>query len=461
MGYGTLAECTSDASPCQWMGKDNRLVNSDTILAEMIAASGLAGDEALRARRNLLEHMMYMEDVQRYAARVGHSFPYLMGVNERHLTERRTNAMLPQAFVHQEMKSGIPRALFSSRRLDESGGSEFNWCSASNSKKMNVCTAVKSQAKCGSCWAFAATDAIETAVAINSDDPSPTALSAQQLLQCSQRDMDATFQYCWVGSVSTGASWMSSEIKWKSKNDGCNGGMTHGAFRDIAQLQIKLASDLSIPYTESEGLLRTQSECPQPDEAVASITGWDQVVGKDCSQSSDPNVLLRQAVEVQPIAVAINSDGPFKDYKGGFYACPNDGILRSKDEVNHALVLVGYGTDATRGDYWILKNSYGGQWGDQGYMKLLADDKLNCGLNVFPVIPTGAQRGSANVTVDSGGEKVFVGLSPSTWIVVASFVGALTIALTIGGLLVQRHRRKVIRLQNSSIPLSERVASLE
>ncbi|DBA03244.1 TPA: hypothetical protein N0F65_011603 [Lagenidium giganteum] len=462
LGFGTLASCTSGKNAkCEWVGQDGALVDGRTLQEQMIVSSDVKLEEQVTARRNLEQHIQYIEDVQRYAAQVGHYFSYHMGVNERHLLEAETRTMLPHALVHQEMRAlrASPERLMSRRLQSNSssnsgtaGGGDFNWCTSANPKKKSVCTGVKSQARCGSCWAFAASDAIETAVAVASGN-TPTPLSPQQLLGCSTRDMDASFTYCWAKDGVSGSPWMSSTIKWKSKNNACDGGMTHGAFQDVAQLHMKLGTELEIPYEENSGSNLGKPTCKEPKEAAASITGWKQTVGPDCSASSDPSVLLRKALQDQPIAVAINSKDPFKDYKGGFYSCPNGGDLASKDDVNHALLLVGYGTDPTAGDYWVLKNSYGTQWGDKGFLKLVADKKLNCGLNVFPVIPTGAQAGVANVAVDSGGDEVFLGLSFSSWIVVAVICSVATVLVTIGGVFYQRQRRANIRGENGLAPV--------
>ncbi|POM64270.1 Cysteine protease family C01A [Phytophthora palmivora] len=250
---------------------------------------------------------------------------------------------------------------------------------------------------------------------------------------------------------------METEIKWESQNNGCNGGMTHGAFIDAAQNSWGLVTELTMPYDDSSSGSTSanngSSSCSvSANETAASITGWEQVVGADCTASSNCTILLRTALEKQPIAVAINSEDPFGDYAGGFYSCPNDGDLSSKDDVNHALVLVGYGTDASEGDYWILKNSYGSSWGASGFMKLVADSKVNCGLNIFPVIPTGASAGvAATTSVDSGGDKVFVGLSPSAWIAVAAVTTIFTIVMTAIGMLISQRKMKTIRKQNSTM----------
>uniref|UniRef100_K3W741 Peptidase C1A papain C-terminal domain-containing protein n=1 Tax=Globisporangium ultimum (strain ATCC 200006 / CBS 805.95 / DAOM BR144) TaxID=431595 RepID=K3W741_GLOUD len=380
-----------------------------------------------------------------------------MGVHERHLSDSSKRSKLPEMFVHQEMRAAkaaaTRRRLMMAATMSSSSSStstgEFNWCNTENPKGRSVCSAVKSQQNCGSCWAFAAADAIETAVAIAANQTTAVALSPQQFLSCSTRETEQTFEYCWATSGVSGVTWLSDSIKWKSTNNGCDGGMTHGAFMDAAQLQYGLVTELEMPYSDSSGSSGSNQTCvTTSNKTAASITDWTQIVGKDCSVSSDPNVLLRNALQDQPIAVALNSDDPFKDYSGGFYSCPNDGDLSSKDDINHALLLVGYGTDATSGDYWILKNSYGSSWGDKGYMKLLADNKANCGLNVFPVIPLGATAGVATATVDGGGAKKFVGLSPSTWIALAVVLSVVTIVLTAIGVWFSSKKRAALREQN-------------
>lgn len=401
-------------------------------------------------------------EVLSYANVVGHQFSYQMGVNRRHLFESTQRKHLPQSFVHRELEA-VQRTPPQLRELTSSASSSvsstsgtLNWCSTDNSYGYNICSDVKSQENCGSCWAFAATDAIETAVVIAANQTSAVALSPEQFIRCSTRTTEQTFTYCWASGGISGSSWVSESIKWKSTNDGCSGGMTHGAFMDAAQLSYGLVTELEMPYDDSDGSSSSSSSntsCPTSTDntTAATISGWEQVVGSDCSVSSDANVLLKTALKSQPIAVAINSEDPFQDYSSGFYTCPNSGDLSTKDDVNHALLLVGYGTDSTYGDYWILKNSYGSSWGISGYMKLIADSKLNCGLNIFPVIPTGAAAGAASAAVDGGGDEVFVGLSVTAWIALAVVVSVLTILATIGGLIVAKKRRAALRNQSSGV----------
>ncbi|KAL3673497.1 hypothetical protein V7S43_001206 [Phytophthora oleae] len=471
LSFGSFVNCPavrSAESRCLWAGENGKIVDSKSLRNLLVQRSLVSFGDRDRLMRNLQTHMTYIEDVHMYAKSVGHEFSYNMGVNERHLTSSTRRRLSPQQLVDQEVKSAHSRRLKSeasgstastTNTVSSSGSSEYwNWCDTDNSFGYSVCSSVKSQQNCGSCWAFAAADAIETAVVIAENASAAVSLSPQQFLTCSSLETTQTFDYCWASdSGVSGATWMETEIKWESQNDGCNGGMTHGAFIDAAQNSWGLVTELTMPYDDSgSGSTSSNNESStctvSANETAASITGWEQVVGSDCTASSNCTILLRTALEKQPIAVAINSEDPFGDYAGGFYSCPNDGVLSSKNDVNHALLLVGYGTDASEGDYWILKNSYGSSWGASGFIKLVADSKVNCGLDIFPVIPTGASAGvAASTSVDSGGDKLFVGLSPTAWIVVAAVTTIFTIVMTAVGMLISQRRLKTIRKQNPAM----------
>jgi len=282
-------------------------------------------------------------------------------------------------------------------------------------------------------------------VAVN-EGTTPKSLSPQQFLECSSRQMTATFDYCWAEGGVDGSAWLQSKMIWGSSNNGCNGGMTHAAFADAAQLHWSLLSQLDLPYNEEEtsqasaAALADACDNSTTDTAAASITGWEQVVGLSCDESSNSAELLKLALQQQPISVAINSGGSFEEYKGGIYTCPNDGDFASSSDVDHALVLVGYGSNGTT-DYWILKNSYGSSWGEKGFIRLAIDSKINCGLSVFPVIPTGAIAGPAQNVVDGGGAVEFVGMSPGSWVVLGIAVAVVTLFVTVTGIIyASRHR---------------------
>lgn len=80
-----------------------------------------------------------------------------------------------------------------------------------------------------------------------------------------------------------------------------------------------------------------------------------------------------------PIAVAVNAD-PFDSYGEGIlddWSCPSDPI-------NHVITLVGFGTDPDGTKYWRLKNSWGADWGENGYVRFKRGVNT-CGIMSEPV----------------------------------------------------------------------------
>ncbi|CAH0477310.1 unnamed protein product [Peronospora belbahrii] len=451
--FGTLQSCNN--VQCLWVGRDGIAVSASDMVTQFLHDEGMDSD-ASEYRRRMEEHVYYLEQVHKHATERDWVFPYTIGVNTRHLYYEGDRHLSPFDLVQQEYQAAQrqqQRRATKQRRLANStlGYREtLDWCSSDNSHNQSICTVVKSQNQCGSCWAFAAADSIETAVAVNAGTE-PQSLSPQQFLECSSREMTATFDYCWAEGGVDGSSWLHSKMIWGSRNDACNGGMTHAAFADAAQLHWSLLSQLDLPYNEedteeaSRAALANACNNSTIEDAAASISGWEQVVGPSCEKSSDPTELLKLALQQQPISVAINSGGFFDAYKGGIYSCPNDGDFASSADINHALVLVGYGSDGTT-DYWILKNSYGLNWGEKGFLRLAIDSKINCGLSVFAVIPTGARAGHARTAVDSGGEIKFLGMAPDNWIILGIAVSVATVLLTLIGVICANCQRKTSKL---------------
>lgn len=91
--------------------------------------------------------------------------------------------------------------------------------------------------------------------------------------------------------------------------------------------------------------------------------------------------LMQYAVNYGPIATFINGED-IQFYRGGImsnYTC--------NTRPTQAVIIVGYGTDKLAGDYWIVKNSWGNNWGEGGYMKL-ERNKHFCGIGYQAYYPT-------------------------------------------------------------------------
>ena len=112
-----------------------------------------------------------------------------------------------------------------------------------------------------------------------------------------------------------------------------------------------------------------------------TITGY-QKLGSSWSTWSavDEDEIKEFLYQTGPLAIALNAD-PLQTYRSGILdatstKCPTSGI-------NHAVTLVGYGTDSSSlMDYWIIKNSWGISWGESGYFRIRRGNGT-CGVNCY------------------------------------------------------------------------------
>ena len=196
-------------------------------------------------------------------------------------------------------------------------------------------TAVRNAGQCDASWAFAAVAAVEGVTAIHSGKlPS---LSEQELIDC------------------TGVEG----------NHGCSGGSAEGALHWIARHGI--TSQVSYPWTARDG------HCRLGSPVVARITGFHHV-------ATDMQSLMT-AVAKQPVAVMIDGSGAdFHQYGGGLYACHGG-------TPNIWVTIVGYGVDSAKRAYWIVKGSWGTEWGEHGYMRMTRSaDCANIGTALVPTM---------------------------------------------------------------------------
>lgn len=203
-------------------------------------------------------------------------------------------------------------------------------------------TPVKNQGQCGSCWSFSATGSMEGALQIATNNL--VSLSEQQLVDC-------------AGSQG---------------NQGCNGGLMDNAFEYV--IKNGLTSEESYPYTAQDGSCSADSH-----KSVISISGYHDVIQGDEDD-------LMKAINVGPVSVAIEADRmAFQSYNGGVLDSFSCG-----QQLDHGVLLVGYGTDADSGkDYWKVKNSWGESWGEEGFVRMVRGKNM-CGIAQQPSYPTGA-----------------------------------------------------------------------
>ena len=94
----------------------------------------------------------------------------------------------------------------------------------------------------------------------------------------------------------------------------------------------------------------------------------------------DEKALQIAVALVGPLSATIKATGNFFFYKSGVFfdpPCGSSTDLASKT-INHAVLLVGYGTDPAGGDYWIIQNSWGRDWGENGFARMIRNSEINC-----------------------------------------------------------------------------------
>jgi len=203
-------------------------------------------------------------------------------------------------------------------------------------RSKGVVVDVKNQGSCGSCWTFSATGSMEGA----------NALATGKLVSLSEEE--------WVDCL--------------QNSTGCNGGWMEWAFQAAIDMGGAMAES-DYPYTGENG----QKCAFQKNKVSATFSSYTNISWGD-------EAALTQAVVNQPgVSVAIDaSQKTFRLYSKGVYNEP--ACMKDANDLDHAVLAVGYGTDATGGDYYLVKNSWGLDFGQEGYIWMARNADNNCGI---------------------------------------------------------------------------------
>lgn len=208
-----------------------------------------------------------------------------------------------------------------------------------------IVTDVKNQGSCGSCWAFATVASLEGLHALATRNI--VTLSAQNLVDCAQAE----------------------------GNHGCGGGYPWDAFQYIIDNKGIDIED-AYPYKGHD------ETCAYRKKKIgAGVNTYLNLT------SGDETVLKKAVAILGPIAVGVDASGDgFASYSGGVYDDPD--CENGFDDLDHAMTIVGYGTDSESGkDYWLVKYSWGTSWGMNGYIRMARNANNQCGIPTAACYP--------------------------------------------------------------------------
>ncbi|XP_060743236.1 cathepsin S-like isoform X2 [Tachysurus vachellii] len=215
--------------------------------------------------------------------------------------------------------------------------SDFSLPPSVNWTEDGFVTPVQDQGDCNACWAFSAVGALEAQMKMKKGRLVP--LSVQNLVDCSSEE----------------------------GNRGCSGGLLTNAFNYIINHR-GISKDADYPYEQKVGFCF-------PSHKYGRCSGFRVL------QRYNEFELQKVVANIGPVAVGINANNStFYHYKTGIY-----NYCSEAQPVNHAVLVVGYGKEDGQ-QYWLVKNSWGVNWGEGGYMRLQRNNN-QCGIGSYSVVP--------------------------------------------------------------------------
>ncbi len=204
--------------------------------------------------------------------------------------------------------------------------SSFDW------RTKGAVTPVDYQGSCGCCWSFGIASNLE----------GQYFLKYGTLIRFSQQHM----------------------INCNSYGYACDGGLFANVYKWLMTVDgIRKYSD--IPFLGYRTTCSVANFLP-----VIKVTGYTYISG-------DEDTMMYELYRRGPLLVALNANR-LKYYTGGILASTND--ICDPYNLNHAVLLVGYGTTSSGYPFWLVKNSWGTSWGESGYFRILRGSGT-CGIN--------------------------------------------------------------------------------
>jgi len=229
----------------------------------------------------------------------------------------------------------------------------WDWRTSGGKNNQGIVTPVKNQGMCGSCWTFSSTGNIEGLYA-KAGNPL-TSFSEQQIVDCSHgcTTIPGQGQVC---------------------NSGCEGGFMWSAFADIITWG-GLETEMEYPYMGVDGNCMMNTSLN-----LAPITNYTCV--SSTKGPANEEVMRAFLYQNGPLSIALDA-GLLQYYYGGIVDPFFPNLECDPTALDHGILIVGYGQEPNWIDemtpYWIVKNSWGTDWGEDGYF-LIARNQNICGV---------------------------------------------------------------------------------
>ena len=232
-------------------------------------------------------------------------------------------------------------------------------------RKYGIVSSVGDQGSCGACWSFATVGALESHIAKINNKP-VTKLSVQEMVDCS------------------------------TDNFGCEGGVMEYAYNYMIR-NTKITKDASYPYKGIKSTCKRLTLDMYDKSNTFTVEGFayvntSRVTDEDKMESKlDWNNHVEEFIKGivatrGPVSAAIEVKESLMQYSSGIYDVSNC----TESGVNHAVLIVGYGEDKEFNNkpYWIVKNSWGQAWGENGgYFRIARNSNNMCGISEFIFFP--------------------------------------------------------------------------
>ena len=290
---------------------------------------------------------LFEESVARIRAHNAKSSTYKMGLNKFSAsTPKEKSAVLGRRADMEQ--AHVPKNVIEEHGFEMKPVSELpesiDW------REKGCGSAVKDQGHCGSCFAFAASEMLEDYLFMSSG-----------LMYNLSPQMAAS---CTPNPGSCGGS------------GGCSGGTAEIVFDYLASGNpaAKMAQEYQYGYVSYFG---DDIKCE-----IDQVPNLINVKGLTYLQGNNYTELMNAVAQVGPVSIGVDAS-EWHNYESGVF----NGCDQKNPDVNHAVVLYGYGIDEATGQkYWNIRNSWSPSYGEEGYIRIYRDDgeAENCGIQLNP-----------------------------------------------------------------------------